>query len=293
MAQKGYTFGPLLEVQMSKKCTPLKSNASKCYTLGPLLEVEMSKKVHANVARSTFWSQIAQNTSKHYTLGPLLEAEILKKCAPLWRDTHVQVKCSKSHTFGPLLEIEMSKKSARRGGAKQILKSKCWKTPQVQTTFWSWDVEQVHTVVAWSTFGSQNKKKIASGPLLDVQPSLATLHHNSNNIYYSYNCSYNKFYSYNCHDAKTSTTTTFDNDNYNYTTTAITTTTALITLHHNYNHNDDYNYLTAETTLHYAAPHCIQQLWARRPLQPLQRAQLQPPVCPSVDSPCHPCLTAT
>ena len=128
---------------------------------------------------------------------------------------------------------------------------------------------------------------------MDVQPSLATLHHNSNNIYYSYNCSYNKFYSYNCHDAKTSTTTTFDNDNYNYTTTAITTTTALITLHHNYNHNDDYNYLTAETTLHYAAPHCIQQLWARRPLQPLQRAQLQPPVCPSVDSPCHPCLTAT
>ena len=40
---------------------------------------------------------------------------------------------------------------------------------------------------------------------------------------------------------------------------------------------------------HYATPHCIQQLWVRRPLQPFQTAQL--PVVPSVGSLCHPCIT--
>ena len=63
---KHTSFGPLLEVAMSKKCTPLwreahfKSKVLKTDGLGPLLEVQMSKsveKVHAVVARSTFRSQ--------------------------------------------------------------------------------------------------------------------------------------------------------------------------------------------------------------------------------------------
>ena len=58
-------FGPLLEVQMSKKCTP--------------------------VARSTF-------------LGPLLEVAMSKKCMPLWREAHFEVKMLKTlgvrTTFG-------------------------------------------------------------------------------------------------------------------------------------------------------------------------------------------------
>ena len=86
--------GPLLEVAMSKKCTPLWREAHfqvKMYSFGPLSEVEMSKKctplwreaqvkmyktpqlgttfggsdvekVHAVVARSTFRSQNVQNT---------------------------------------------------------------------------------------------------------------------------------------------------------------------------------------------------------------------------------------
>ena len=44
----------------------------------------------------------------------------MKKCTPLWREAHVQVKNLK--------------------------------TPHVQITFGSWDVEKVHTVVARSTF---------------------------------------------------------------------------------------------------------------------------------------------
>ena len=67
--------GPLFEVAMSKKCTPLWREAHfqvkmyKTHTIaGPLLEVEMSKKVHAVVARSTFPSQNVQSTpcSNHF-----------------------------------------------------------------------------------------------------------------------------------------------------------------------------------------------------------------------------------
>ena len=66
--------GPLLEVQMSKKCTPLWREAhfevKMLKTLGvrTTFEVQMSKKVHAVVARSTFRSQNVKNTrgSDHF-----------------------------------------------------------------------------------------------------------------------------------------------------------------------------------------------------------------------------------
>ena len=64
-----------------------------------------------------------------------------------------------------------------------------------------------------------------------------------------------------------------------------TTTTTLITLHYITLH------YTTTTTTHY-----IQQLWARRPqqpLQPFQKTQLQPSFGPSVDALCHPCFTTT
>ena len=47
----------------------------------------------------------------------------MKKCTPLWREAHFQVKMDK--------------------------------TLEERTTFGSWDVEQVHAVVARSTFRSQ------------------------------------------------------------------------------------------------------------------------------------------
>ena len=48
----------------------------------------------------------------------------MKNCTPLWHEAHVQVKM--------------------------------YKTPQLRTTFGSYDVEKVHAVVARSTFPSQN-----------------------------------------------------------------------------------------------------------------------------------------
>jgi hypothetical protein len=68
------------------------------------------EKLHAIVARSTFPSQHVQAS-----------CDVEKVPAVVVRST----KCTKHTTLRPLLEIEMSKKSARRGGAKQILKSKC------------------------------------------------------------------------------------------------------------------------------------------------------------------------
>ena len=100
-----------------KNCTPLWREAHfevKMYkphhsrTTSGSWDVE---KVHAVVARSTFRSENVQNTSvsdhvwklrmskskytKHTILGPLLEVEMSKKCAPLWREAHVQVKSKK------------------------------------------------------------------------------------------------------------------------------------------------------------------------------------------------------
>ena len=137
-------LGPLLEVEMSKKCTPLWREAHfevKMYKtggLGPLLEVEMSKKctplwreahfevkmykthhsrttfggsdvekVHAVVARSTFPSQNVQNTSVSDHFWKLRCRKSACRCGA----KHIsKSKCTKHHMFAPLLEVRMSKK---------------------------------------------------------------------------------------------------------------------------------------------------------------------------------------
>ena len=99
--------GPLLALEMSKKCTPLWREAH--------FQVKMLKtpwlrnsfggsdveKVHVVVARSTFASQ---NVKKHHGFGTLLEVQMSKKCTPLWREAHFEVKMLKAPgvrtTFG-------------------------------------------------------------------------------------------------------------------------------------------------------------------------------------------------
>ena len=131
-------LGPLLEVKMSKKCTPLWREAHFQVKMYKTHQVQTTfgswdvEKVHAVVARSTFPSQNAQNTpgpdhfwklrcrksarrcgakhiskwkcTKHYMFAPLLEVQMSKKCTPLWREAHFQVKMYKTHhcrtTFG-------------------------------------------------------------------------------------------------------------------------------------------------------------------------------------------------
>ena len=124
---KHTSFGPLLEVAMSKKCTPLWREAHfevKMYKAHQVRTTFGSwdvEKVYAVVARSTFWSQNVRDTpgSDHF-----------------WK-----LRC---------------RKSVRRCGAKHILKSKCTKHQNVRATFGGSDVEKVHAVVARSRFRSQN-----------------------------------------------------------------------------------------------------------------------------------------
>ena len=135
---KHTSVGPLLEVAMSKKCTPLWREAHfqvkmyKTHHSRTTFGSSDVEKVHAVVARSTFPSQNVQNTpfsdhfwkfrcrksarrcgakhiskskcTKHHMFAPLLEVRMLKKCTPLWREAHCEVKMYKTlgvrTTFG-------------------------------------------------------------------------------------------------------------------------------------------------------------------------------------------------
>ena len=70
-----------------------KSKVSTTHGLRPLLEVEMSKKC-TPVARSTFPSQKCQQPT---VSDDFWEVEMSKKCTPLWREAHFQVKMFKTH----------------------------------------------------------------------------------------------------------------------------------------------------------------------------------------------------
>ena len=124
--------GPLLEVAMSKKCTPLWREAHfevKMYkahhsrtTIGSW-DVE---KVRAVVARSTFWSQNVKMCKTHQVRTTFGSWDVEKVHAVVARSTfpsqNVQNTACPRHfwRFGCW-------KSARRSGAKHISKSKCTK----------------------------------------------------------------------------------------------------------------------------------------------------------------------
>ena len=155
---KHTTFGPLLEVAMSKKCTPLWREAHfhiKMYKTHHLRTTFGSwdvEKVHPVVARSTFPHQNVQNTPPSDHFWKLR----CRKSAPRCGAKHISTsKCTKHTTFGPLLEVEMSKKCTPLWREAHF-HIKMYKTHHLRTTFGSWDVEKVHAVVARSTFPSQN-----------------------------------------------------------------------------------------------------------------------------------------
>ena len=110
------------------------------------------EKLHAVVARSTFPSQNVQNTRGSDHFWKLRCRKSARRCGA----KHIsKSKCTKHLSVGPLLEVEMSKKCTPLWREAQF-QVKMYKTPQLRTTFGSWDVEKVHAVVARSTFPSQN-----------------------------------------------------------------------------------------------------------------------------------------
>ena len=88
----------------ARRCSAKHISKSKCtkHTMvGPLLEVEMSKKW------TPLWHEAHFEVKMHKTrtiLGPLWEVEMSKKCTPWWREAHFEVKMYKAHhartTFG-------------------------------------------------------------------------------------------------------------------------------------------------------------------------------------------------
>ena len=70
-----------------------KSKCTKHTNVGPLLEVEMSKKC------TPLWHEahFQVKSVKTHGLRPLLEVAMSKKCTPLWREAHFQVKMYKTH----------------------------------------------------------------------------------------------------------------------------------------------------------------------------------------------------
>ena len=140
-----------------KNCTPLWRKAH--------FEVKMLKnwrsrttfwgsdveKLHAAVAKSTFWSENVQNTSapKHFLL--FSRRKNARRCGEkhMWK-----WKCTKHEVFGALLYVQMSKNGTPlwRNANVDVKMLKTW---GVWSTFWCFDVEKLHAVVAKRTFGSE------------------------------------------------------------------------------------------------------------------------------------------
>ena len=103
--------GPLLEVDMSKKCTPFGHEAHS-----------RSQNVQNTPCSDHFWKLTRRKSArlcgakhiskskctKHTMLGPLLQVDMSKKCTPLWRESHFEVRSVKTDGYGALLDVQMS-----------------------------------------------------------------------------------------------------------------------------------------------------------------------------------------
>ena len=241
-------LGPLLEIKISKKCTPLWREAHfevKMYKTHQLRTTFGSwdvEKVHAVVARSTFRSQNVQNTPASDHFWKLRCRKSARRCGA----KHIsKSKCAKHDMFAPLLEVQMSKKCTPLWREAHF-EVKMYKTLGVRTTFGGSDV---------------------ASPLRFTTLHYGTLHHTP--LYYT------TLHYTTLHNTTTTTTqldntplhsTTFNFTTLHYTTLRSTTLHYIklhytplhyITLHYAPQHYN-YNYTTTQlhpTTLHYTKLH--------------------------------------
>ena len=226
-------LGPLLEVEMSKKCTPLWREAHFQVKMYKAHQVRTTfgswdvEKVHAVVARSTFPSQNVQNTtcSRHF-----------------WR-------------FG-------CRKSARRCGAKHISKSKCCFASLHYTTlhYTPLHYAPLHYTTLHNT--TTTTTQLHSTTLHYTKLHYTTLHYTTLH-YTTLHCTtfhYTSLHYATLHYTTTTTTqlhsTTIHSTTLHYTTT--TTTLHYTTLHSTTLHHITLHYLPLHFTtlqLHYTTPH--------------------------------------
>ena len=108
---KHTSSGPLLEVTMSKECTPLWREAHFQVKMYKTHQVRTTfgsfnvEKVHAVVAQSTFRSQKVQSTPGSEYFWKLRCRKSARRCGA----KHIsKSQCSKHHMFAPLLDVQMS-----------------------------------------------------------------------------------------------------------------------------------------------------------------------------------------
>ena len=232
---KHTSFGPLLEVEMSKKCTPLWREAHFQVKMYKTLHVRATfggsyvEKVHAVVARSTFRSQNVQNTtcSRHFW-----RFICRKKCTPLWREAHLEVKMLK--------------------------------TPGIRTTFGGSDVASLHyTTLHYTTL---HNTTTTTTQLHSTTLNYTTLHyitlHYTPLHYITLHCTtvhYTSLHYTQLH--YTTTTTTQLHSTTIRTTTLHYTKLHYTTLHYTTLHSTTLHYMTLHylplhfTTLHYTTLH--------------------------------------
>ena len=128
---KHLSSGPLLEVEMSKKCTPLWREAHfqvkmyKTHHSRTTFGSSDVEKVHAVVARSTFPSQNVQSTPFSDHFWKFRCRKSARRCGA----KHIsKSKCTKNTSAPDHFWKLRCRKSARRCGAKHIWKSKVLKT---------------------------------------------------------------------------------------------------------------------------------------------------------------------
>ena len=87
-----------------------KSKVLKTDGLGPLLEVEMSKKCTPLWREAHFQVKSVKNWRSRTTFGGSDVEKVSKKCTPLWREAHFEVKSVKNWGFWAFFDVKMSKK---------------------------------------------------------------------------------------------------------------------------------------------------------------------------------------
>ena len=159
-----------------KICTPLWREAHFQVEMDKTLEDRTTfgccdvEKVHAVVARSTFRSQNVQNTPGSDHFWKFRCRKSARRCGA----KHIlKSKCTKYRNLGPLLEVAMSKKCTPlwREAHFQV---KRHKTHHVRTTFGVWDVEfrkSARRCGAKQISKSECPKHTMFGPLLESEMS--------------------------------------------------------------------------------------------------------------------------
>ena len=87
----------------------LKSKCTKHRNLGPLLEVEMLKKCTPLWREAHFEVKSVKNWRSRTTFGGSDVEKVSKKCTPLWREAHFEVKSVKNWGFWAFFDVKMSK----------------------------------------------------------------------------------------------------------------------------------------------------------------------------------------